>query len=208
VQQHDHDHRDRAGFGGGHLTAGAPVAYDLLHLGIPFGEKVVRTIAVYLALALLLRLAGKRDLAQLNTFDLVVMLLLSNVVQNAVIGNDNSLLGGLVGAAVLVAVNAVVARLSASNESVAKIFEGGESVLVENGHYVRSTLHREGLREADVEVALRRQGANDVTEVERATLAVGGAVVVTLMPEARPATKSDVAAIAAALDRLESRLSG
>jgi uncharacterized membrane protein YcaP (DUF421 family) len=185
----------------------AGMTHHLLHLGIPYGEKIVRTVAVYLVLALLLRLAGKRDLAQLNTFDLVVMLLLSNVVQNAVIGPDDSLLGGLVGAAVLVAVNAVVVRLSATRAGVAKLFEGTASVLVDDGKYVDATLHREGLRAADVEVALRRQGANDITEVQRATLAVGGAVVVQLKPEAQPASKADVAAIAAALHRLEKRLS-
>jgi uncharacterized membrane protein YcaP (DUF421 family) len=182
------------------------VAHHLFTLGIPFTEKVVRTIAVYIALALLLRLAGKRDLAQLNTFDLVVMLLLSNVVQNAVIGEDNSLLGGLVGAAVLVGVNALVARLSATNARAARVFEGTEVVLVEDGQYVRETLQREALREADVEVAVRRQGANDVSEVERATLAVGGSVVVSLKAEAQPATKADIASLAAAITRLEQRL--
>jgi uncharacterized membrane protein YcaP (DUF421 family) len=182
------------------------MGHDLLHLGIPLSEKIVRTIAVYLALALLLRLAGKRDLAQLNSFDLVVMLLLSNVVQNAVIGNDNSLLGGLAGAAVLVAVNAVVVRLSAATPAVARIFEGHETVVIDQGHYDDRALRREGLRRADLEAGLKRQGATDVTQVERATLSTGGAVVVTLKPEAAPATKADVASIAAALNRLEQRL--
>jgi uncharacterized membrane protein YcaP (DUF421 family) len=183
------------------------MAHNLFNLDISLAEKVVRTIAVYLALAVLLRLAGKRDLAQLNTFDLVVMLLLSNVVQNAIIGNDNSLLGGLVGAAVLVGINAVVVRISAANPVLEAVFEGGEEVLVENGRYVESTLRREGLRHADVEAALRRQGAHDVSEVARATLGPGGAVIVELKPEAEPATKADVAAIAAALNRLEKKLS-
>jgi uncharacterized membrane protein YcaP (DUF421 family) len=183
------------------------MAHDLFHLGIPLTEKVVRTVAVYLALAVLLRLAGKRDLAQLNTFDLVVMLLLSNVVQNAVIGNDNSLLGGLIGAAVLVGINAVVVRVSAANPLFEEIFEGGDEVLVENGNYVERTLRRVGLRHADVEAALRRQGAHDLSEVERATLGLGGAVIVELKPEAEPATKADVAAIAAAVSRLERKLS-
>src|SRR5437763_14195728 len=145
------------------------MSHDLFSVGIPLAEKVIRTVGVYLALAVLLRLAGKRDLAQLNTFDLVVMLLLSNVVQNAIIGDDNSLLGGVFGAAVLVAVNALMARMSASNATVARVFEGTEVVLVSDGRFVQDTLRREALREADVDVPLRRQGANDVTEVERAT---------------------------------------
>ncbi len=87
------------------------IPHDLWTSGEPLAEKVIRTVAVYLGVLLLLRLAGKRDLAQLNTSDLVVLLLLSNVVQNAVIGDDNSLVGGLVGAVALVAVNSVIVRL-------------------------------------------------------------------------------------------------
>jgi uncharacterized membrane protein YcaP (DUF421 family) len=75
---------------------------------IPLAEKILRTVLVYALIALLFRVAGKRGLANLNTFDFVVMFLLSNVVQNAVIGNDISLTGGVVGAVTLVAVNAVV----------------------------------------------------------------------------------------------------
>ena len=182
------------------------MSHDLLHIGIPLTEKVIRTVAVYLALAVFLRLAGKRDLAQLNTFDLVVMLLLSNVVQNAVIGNDNSLLGGLIGAGVLIAINAAVVRVAVRSDAGVRLFEGTDTVLIDDGEFLMPALHHEGLREADVDVALRRQGANDVTEVERATLAPGGSVVVSLKPEAQPATKADVAALAAAITRLERKL--
>lgn len=182
------------------------MGHDLLHVGIPYTEKVIRTVAVYGAFAVLLRLAGKRDLAELNTFDLVVMLLLSNVVQNAVIGPDNSLVGGLVGAAVLVAVNAVVVRASAGSPVVARAFEGTPTVLIDDGTFDDTALRREGLRRADVEAAIRRQGANDETEVEQATLGTGGAVVVRLKAESQPATKADVAALAAAITRLEQRL--
>src|SRR3954464_254488 len=105
------------------------MGHSLLHMDISLAEKVVRTGGVYVALALLLRLAGKRDLAQLNSFDLVVVLLLANVVQNAVIGPDDSLVGGLIGAAVLVGINAIVVRASASNATIAHAFEGTETVL-------------------------------------------------------------------------------
>ena len=86
------------------------IAADLFRMGEPVLEKGVRTVAVYAGVLLLLRLGGKRDLAQLNSFDLVVLLLLSNVVQNAVIGADDSLAGGLLGAVVLVAVNGAIVR--------------------------------------------------------------------------------------------------
>lgn len=182
------------------------MGHDLVYLGVPYAEKVIRTVAVYGALAILLRLAGKRDLAQLNSFDLVVVLLLSNVVQNAVIGPDNSLVGGLVGAAVLVAVNAATVRASAASPPLARVFEGTPTVLVRDGRYVDRALAREGLRRDDVEAALRRQGAHDVTEVEQATLGTGGALVVALKAEVQPATKADVAALAVAIERLEQRL--
>jgi uncharacterized membrane protein YcaP (DUF421 family) len=182
------------------------MGHDLLHVGIPLAEKIVRTVAVYAALAVLLRLAGKRDLAQLNSFDLVVMLLLSNVVQNAIIGNDNSLLGGLIGAAVLVLVNSVIVRASAASPALAHVFEGHETVLVQDGRYDDRALRREGLRRADLEAGLKRQGATDVSQVQQATLGTGGAVVVTMNPQAAPATKADVATITAALNRLEQKL--
>lgn len=184
------------------------MAHNLFHVDISLLEKTLRTVAVYAGLAILLRLAGKRDLAQLNSFDLVVMLLLSNVVQNAVIGPDDSLVGGLFGAAVLVAVNAAVVRASSTSPSVARLFEGTETVVVRDGEYDDHALRREGLRRADLDAALKRQGAGDVTQVQEATLGTGGAVVVDLKPESAPATKADVAALAAAMNRLEQRLSG
>src|SRR3978361_380119 len=106
---------------------------EMLTFEIGAPEKILRTVAVYLALAVLLRLGGKRDLAQLNSFDLVVLLLLSNVVQNAIIGNDNSLSGGILGAAVLVAVNGVLVRVLRSREATRRLFEGNPVPIVERG---------------------------------------------------------------------------
>src|SRR4026208_964269 len=84
---------------------------DLLVPGVPLLEKLIRTVLVYAFLLIGLRVAGKRELSQLNSFDLVVLLLLSNTVQNAIIGNDNSLIGGIVGGTALLAINAFVVRL-------------------------------------------------------------------------------------------------
>ena len=179
--------------------------HDLTHIDISVAEKAIRTVAVYLAIAVLLRIAGKRDLAQLNTFDLVVVLLLSNVVQNAVIGPDNSLLGGLLGAVILLAVNGVVVRLSFASGRFARVFEGTDTVVVKDGAYDEHALAQEGLRRADLMAALKKQGATDVSQVAKATLGAGGAIVVELKPEAAPATRADVAAIVAALTRLEQR---
>src|SRR5437879_5047472 len=96
------------------------IAHHLFVIGEPVAEKAIRTAAVYVGVLVLLRVAGKRDLAQLNTFDLVVLLLLSNVVQNAVIGDDNSLVGGLLGAVILVGGNAVIVRVVRRNEFAVK----------------------------------------------------------------------------------------
>ncbi|MDQ6642552.1 MAG: DUF421 domain-containing protein [Actinomycetota bacterium] len=175
---------------------------DLTDLGISVPDKLIRTVAVYLTIALLLRLAGKRDLAQLNSFDLVVMLLLSNVVQNAVIGPDNSLTGGLLGAAALLVLNAGVVRLARRSNRFNAVFEGTPTVLARDGHWDKAALEREGLRQADAEAAVKRQSATSVADVQQVTLAEGGALVVELRPQAQPATQADVDRLEAKLDRL------
>ena len=167
---------------------------DLLHVQIPLIEKVLRTVLVYGGLAVLLRLGGKRDLAQLNSFDLIVMLLLSNVVQNAVIGNDNSLAGGLLGAAVLIAVNSAVVRLSNRHPRLVRVFEGAPTVLVRDGQPIAGALRRLGLRRSDVIAACRQQGADDISEIKEATLSPGGTIVVTVNDDSRDVTIRDLRA--------------
>lgn len=175
---------------------------DLAQMGVTAPDKIVRTVLVYLALAVLLRLAGKRDLAQLNAFDLVVIMLLSNVVQNAVIGPDNSLVGGLLGAAVLVGFNAGVVRLVRRSNTLAALLEGRPTVLATGGRWDTAALRREGLRLADVEAAVRRQGPSSVAQTERVTLEPGGTIVATQRDGGQYATREDVQRIEAKLDRL------
>lgn len=184
-----------------HLLA-STIGTDLFQMGIPIAEKALRTVGVYAGLLILLRLGGKRDLAQLNSFDLVVLLLLSNDVQNAVIGNDNSLLGGLLGAAILVAVNAVVVRALRRSPRGVRWFEGTATSLVHDGEVDHAALRREGLLVGDVNVAIRRQGASSVKDVEDAVLGPGGTIEVDLKPEAQLARASDIARLEAKLDRL------
>lgn len=179
-------------------TVVASIGKDLW-VGIPIVEKVIRTVSVYFGLVILLRLGGKRDLAQLNSFDLVVLLLLSNVVQNAVIGNDTSLSGGLLGAAVLVAVNGVVVRVARASERGIRLFEGTPVTIVKDGELVRPALRRLGLQRYDVVQAVRRQGADSLDEAGSAVLAPGGAILVDLKPEEENAKVRD-------LEALESRL--
>ncbi len=180
----------------------ASISDDLLIVTVPLVEKVLRTVGVYLGILLLLRLAGKRDLAQLNTFDLVVLLLLSNVVQNAVIGNDNSLVGGLVGAVTLVVVNSVVVRLARRSEPLDHLLEGSATTIAHDGSLDGPALARLGLRRADVLLALRKQGAMSIADVHEAVLAPGGSILLTLRDGATPATRADVDRLEAKLDRL------
>ena len=169
-------------------VVGAPIWQRLFGFEIPATEKVLRTLAVYLGLALIMRLAGKRQLAQLNSFDLIVMLLVSNVVQNAIIGPDNSLVGGLLGAAVLVGFNAVWERLATFSDRTTLIFEGTATTLVSGGQIVEKQVRRSGLRDPVVVSALRHQGANEVGDVSRATLEPGGSISVELNRDAENAT--------------------
>lgn len=178
---------------------------DLLDMTISAPEKIVRTVLVYLAIAALLRIGGKRDLAQLNTMDLVVVLLLSNVVQNAIIGPDNSLVGGLLGAVVLMAFNAVVNRVAQHSDAVDRLVNGVSTTLATAGRWDASALAREGLRPADVEVAIRRQNANGVEDTRLVTLEPGGAIVTTLKPENQSASRADVQRLEAKLDQLLAR---
>src|SRR3954471_1954566 len=160
-----------------------PMWTDLTHLDISVLDKIIRTVVVYLALIALLRLAGKRDLAQLNSFDLIVMLLLSNVVQNAIIGPDNSLTGGLIGAATLIAANAFLVRVVRPSNRGTAYLEGSTTVLARHGHWIPEALRHVGVRQNDMEAALRRQNAYKVSDVREVRLEPGGAVVVDLRPE-------------------------
>jgi uncharacterized membrane protein YcaP (DUF421 family) len=174
---------------------------------IPLAEKILRTVIVYALIAVLFRLTGKRGLAALSTFDFVVIFLLSNVVQNAVIGNDTSLIGGIIGAVTLVTVNTLVNRLIAVSPRAARIFDGKATTVVTGGHIVASALQRLGLRRSELDTAVRLQNGDDVTQVEHGSLEPGGQLVLTLKTADQGATKADVADLAGRLGRIESLLS-
>jgi uncharacterized membrane protein YcaP (DUF421 family) len=180
----------------------ASIVDHLVTVGVPLTEKIVRTVVVYLAVLLLLRLFGKRTAAQLNSFDLVVLLLLSNVVQNAIIGQDNSLLGGMIGAATLVLANEGIVRVFRRSPRIDDALEGKETRLVQDGDFVTNEMRRLGVRRIDLEVAIRRQGAEHVRQVRRAELYPSGALIVDLQRDAHGASFADVQRIEAKLDRL------
>src|SRR5262252_8378813 len=148
--------------------------HDLFYLGLPFTEKIIRPIVVYAFLIIGLRLAGKRELAQLNPYDLVVLLTISNTVQNAIIGNDNSITGGLIGAFVLMAFNFFVVRFLYRHEKIDRIIEGDAIVLVDNGKVVKDALDRELITVPELESMAHRQGFESLEEVQRCILEPGG----------------------------------
>jgi uncharacterized membrane protein YcaP (DUF421 family) len=173
-----------------------------------YAEKIFRTVVVYFAIVFLLRIFGKRELAQLNSFDLVVLLLLSNVVQNAIIGPDTSLFGGLLGAATLLAINWIVVRLVKRWPRLDELFEGRRNTIVEHGRYDEHEMNRLGLRKGDVETAIRKQGAGSVRQVDHADIYPGGAVVVQLNEQDENATRGDIARLEQKIDRLAAARGG
>src|SRR3989475_10079520 len=131
---------------------------DMFHLGVPVAEKMLRPVVVYAFLVVGLRLAGKRELAQLNPFDLIVLLTLSNTVQNAIIGDDNSVTGGLLGAATLLLANYLVVRFLYRHERLERLVEGEPDVLIENGTVRFDRLKAQLITLPELESAAHKQG--------------------------------------------------
>jgi uncharacterized membrane protein YcaP (DUF421 family) len=148
---------------------------DIFVPGVPLLEKTIRTLVVYGSVLIGLRLAGKRELSQLNPFDLVVLLLLSNTVQNAIIGNDNSVIGGLFGAAVLLLTNHFLVRFLFKSGRL-DAMEGNPDVLVSSGKIMHDRLNEELITVAELEAAARRQGIRSIADVEECRLETGGAL--------------------------------
>ena len=149
---------------------------DMLVTGVPLAEKVIRTIAVYVFLIGGLRLFGKRELGQLNPLDFIVLLLLSNTVQNAIIGNDNSLAGGLIGALVLMIVNSVLVRYTYRHPRMRRLVEGRAEELVRDGHVIDRALSHNQISRDELVSAARKQGIEHLGDVACARLEVSGAV--------------------------------
>jgi uncharacterized membrane protein YcaP (DUF421 family) len=161
---------------------------DMFVVGLPILEKILRPILVYLFLVISLRLSGKRELAQLNPFDLVVLLTLSNTVQNAIIGNDNSVLGGVIGASSLLVTNYLVVRFLYGHRQLDQIAEGKADVLIEGGKIRTGRLKGELITPAQLAAAARKQGFGSLDEVDTCVLEPGG----TLSFSGKKPTSEDV----------------
>ena len=146
----------------------------MFQLPLPIVEKLARPVIVYLVLVLLLRIFGKRELAQLNPFDLVVLLSLSNTVQNAIIGDDNSVTGGVIGAFGLLAINWLVVRVLFRSPSLTRALEGRCDVLVRNGQIDTKALARESLTKEELIEVVHKQGFESVDQVRLCQLEPNG----------------------------------
>ena len=147
---------------------------DMFVLAVPILEKILRPICVYIFLIVGLRLSGKRELVQLNPFDLVVLLTLSNTVQNAIIGEDNTVTGGIIGATSLLIVNYLVVRFLYKHRSLDQFVEGRSDVLIEDGKVKTQHLRKELITMAQLEAAARKQGFDSLTEIQKCILEPGG----------------------------------
>ena len=147
---------------------------DMFVMGLPLLEKILRPVIVYAFLVIGLRLSGKRELVQLNPFDLVVLLTLSNTVQNAIIGEDNSVTGGIIGAASLLVTNYLVVRFLYDHRKLERFIEGNADVLIDNGRLQDRALKHELITLPQLEAAARKQGFETLDEVQRCVLEPGG----------------------------------
>ena len=145
-------------------------------MGISVGEKALRAVLVYGFLLIALRVLGKRELAQQNTLDLLVILLVANAVQNGIIGNDNSVTGAVVGAAVLFGLHRLFGALAYRYPWADRLFEGSPSYLIKDGKVVESTLRHEQISRPQLLAMARRQGFDDISRIAEAVLETDGSV--------------------------------
>lgn len=184
----------------------ADILHDLFFPGVPLLEKVVRAVAVYLFLVVIIRVAGKRQLAELTPLDLVVALTLSNAVQNAIIGDDTSITGGFIGGGVLVFVNYLTVRFLFQHPGADRLVQGEPVLLVEHGRPLLENLKKELITEDELFVACREQGAERIEDVEKAILEADGHISVFIhqpTPE-----ESALNELGARLDTIEALLRG
>jgi uncharacterized membrane protein YcaP (DUF421 family) len=170
-----------------------PGEEHVAHIFVPdvsVAEKVLRSVVVYLFMLAAFRFTGKRQVGQLTPFDLVVLLIISNVVQNAVIGNDNSLTGGLIGAVTILALNYVVVELTWRSKRVRRVLEATPTILIHNGRILEANLARERITRDDLFAALRRNGLVTADQVRFAVLEENGGI--SVVPHAAPGDRGNL----------------
>ena len=174
----------------------------MFHMQLPVVEKLLRPVIVYVVLILLLRLFGKRELAQLNPFDLVVLLSLSNTVQNAIIGDDNSVTGGVIGALGLLTINWLVIRTTFNHPKVARMLAGSTTVLIRDGRVDSKAMKHESLTQEELVEVIHRQGFERLSQIRRCEIEPNGSFYIEPMdPSPAERQHSDLVAKIDALAR-------
>jgi uncharacterized membrane protein YcaP (DUF421 family) len=176
--------------------------FGLDHLSVV--EKILRPLLIYAFLVIGLRLAGKRELAQMNPLDLIVLLTLSNTVQNAIIGNDNSVTGGVIGAITLLSANFWLNRFSYEHPKVDRLLSGEPVPLISNGVVQEQNLHRETISVEELAAVVRKQGLRGLDDVEIAMLETSGTI--SILERTPTAEQRAFARLQAQLDRIEEML--
>ena len=146
-----------------------------LHLGLD--EKILRSLLVFVFLAIALRLGGKRELAQINVLDLAVLLLASNALQNALIGNDSTVTGGVIGAGTLFLANYVFVRVTYRNARIRRVLEGRPRVLLRDGKLDRRAMTKEAITEEELVDQMLDKGMTDFSQVGLIVLETNGKLV-------------------------------
>ena len=162
----------------------------MFQMSVPWWEFVVRGIAVYAFLLVFLRLTSRRQIGQYAPFDLVLLLVLSNAVQNSMNGGDNSLIGGLISATTLLACHAVLSWLADRSLRLSRWIDGRPIVLIDQGHLDEAVMRKQGLTIDDVKAALRAGGCLHVHEARRATIGINGQITVVPHREGASAAES------------------
>ena len=162
------------------------------NLSVPWWELIARSIVVYVFLIVLLRLSGKRQVGQLAPFDLVLLLVLSNAVQNSMNGGDNSVIGGIISASTLVSLNFSLGYLTYRNKRLEVLIAGQPEVLIHNGKLFENVMARAQLTHHEVNAALRQAGCLSVAEVHCAILENNGTITVSQRTVGGPSSKQEV----------------
>src|SRR6266536_2218279 len=157
--------------------------HNLVSIGSSWQERAIRAVAVYVFLLIAIRVFGRRELGQLTAFDIIVLLTLSNILQNSMIGNDNSVTGGMVGAAVLLAANLTLAYVVFHSRRAERLVEGSPKILIQDGTVQDRHVFSELITEQDLISAVHREGLESFNDVHLAIAEPNG--MISIVPRAR-----------------------
>ena len=164
---------------------GTQVMSDMFALAMPWWEFILRAVVVYAVVLGMVRLGGKRALGQITPFDVLLIVLLGNAVQNALLGRDTSLAGGLLLAATLITLNYTVGWVTTRSRRMERLIEGEPVLVARDGKLLDSVLRRELITQADFDAAMRQQGCGGIEEVALALLEINGHI--TIVPRTKGA---------------------